>query len=807
MPGKLNLRNITLRNLARIIVVSVVVLGGTMAANMIWNVASLKKTQAAWDQYAESADRRRLLLDAISAKLGFDGMIHDFKDLVLRGDPTRVDSVQRHADAILAELGELALLLNDEEAQQDLATIAETVETYGTFAALAFQMNAMGQQAATVDAAVAVDDTAALAALSSLMDRLEQDGAASRAGSLTQLRAALGYGGVIHHFKNFVLRGADTARTGAEDAIGRARAAVAAFGSLDLSDEETAALATVAATIDVYAGALPLVAEGWAAGLQPSAVDASLQISDAPAAAALDALERGLLIEAVALEAEIGTKLADGMLYITIGLVLSTVIALAIVVVAHVALRRGAVQPAEAVADGIMRLTQGDDTVDLAVLESDNEIGAIARASEVFRQNMMRTKDLLAEQERQSAAAEEAAEQQKALLAEVQEKATIARQAEEQQQAARAAQDRMQKAVRAVVEAAVEGDFHCRIEESFDDPELSALADGVNRLMGLFDGAVTDIGTVAGAMARGDLSVTMAGTYSGALAGLQEGLTDALTRISDLIEGVVATSQHVQTEVHSIDSSADDLSRRTESQAATLEESAAAIVAMTQQVSGVAANADEARNLVHEVSQLATHGGEVVGESVRAMERIVGASAEISKVTSLIEEISFQTNLLALNAGVEAARAGESGRGFAVVASEVRALAQRSADAAQEISKLIHTSESEIAEGSGKVNQAGESIQSVVDRIGKVSEIVVSVADSTREQAASLEEINRAVNDLDHATQQNAAMFEETTASVAQLRKRTDDLISQGTSFRTRNASREPEVWGAMDDAPMRQSA
>ncbi|MDF0597466.1 methyl-accepting chemotaxis protein [Psychromarinibacter halotolerans] len=807
MPGIPNLRNITLRNLARIIVISVVVLGGTMAANMVWNVVSLKQTQASWNSYAESADRRRLLLDAIAAKLGYGGMIHDFKNLVLRGDAALVEHVERMTDAVHAELEELAMLLDDPAAQQDMATITETVETYGTFAALAFQMGAMGQQAEVVGAAVAVDDTAALAALSSLRTRLQTGQTASRAALLTELRFAIGYGGLIHSFKTFVLGGSDDAREGALAAVDRAGAALAAYEAIDLSPEERAALTTVAEMIDSYADALPMVAEGWAAGLSPKDIDATVKVDDAPAVAALDALERGLLIKAVALEAEIGAKLSAGMLYISIGLVLSTLIALAIVVVAHLALRRGAVQPAEAVADGIMRLTQGDDTVDLAVLESDNEIGAIARASEVFRQNMVRTKELLAEQERQSAAAEEAAEQQKTLLAEVQEQAELARQAEQQQEAARAAQDRIRKAVRGVVEAAVEGDFHRRIDESFDDPELAALADSVNRLMGIFDAAVTDIGAVAGAMARGDLSVTMSGSYSGALAGLQDELTDALTRISNLIEGVVATSQHVQTEVHSIDSSADDLSRRTETQAATLEESAAAIVAMTQQVSGVAANADEARNLVHEVSQLATHGGEVVGESVRAMDRIVGASAEISKVTSLIEEISFQTNLLALNAGVEAARAGESGRGFAVVASEVRALAQRSADAAQEISKLIHTSESEIAEGSGKVNQAGESIQSVVQRIGKVSEIVVSVADSTREQAASLEEINRAVNDLDHATQQNAAMFEETTASVAQLRKRTDDLISQGTSFRTRNASREAEVWDMADDTPERRSA
>ena len=261
----------------------------------------------------------------------------------------------------------------------------------------------------------------------------------------------------------------------------------------------------------------------------------------------------------------------------------------------------------------------------------------------------------------------------------------------------------------------------------------------------------------------------------------------------------------IRNETTEITSSADDLSRRTEKQAATLEETAAALDELTASVRSAAEGADDASKMSTDAQANAQQGGEIARQAMKAMDGIKSSSQEISKITSVIDDIAFQTNLLALNAGVEAARAGEAGRGFAVVATEVRALAQRSSDAAREINTLISSSGEQVKQGVELVDRTGEALASIVNSVAEISNRVSAIASSTRDQSSGLAEINTAVNELDYVTQQNAAMFEETTAASHALTSEADALAGAVARFRMDRSS-APKAhateWIPKPDAP-----
>ena len=225
-----------------------------------------------------------------------------------------------------------------------------------------------------------------------------------------------------------------------------------------------------------------------------------------------------------------------------------------------------------------------------------------------------------------------------------------------------------------------------------------------------------------------------------------------------------------------ISTAADDLSRRTEQQASSLEETAAALEQITATVKKTAEGAKHARDIVSTAKVDADKSGEVVREAMAAMTGIDKSSKQISEIIGVIDEIAFQTNLLALNAGVEAARAGDAGRGFAVVASEVRALAQRSAQAAKEIKGLISASTAQVDQGVRLVAKTGEALGRIVAQVVEINTVITDIAASAQEQSTGLEQVNTAVNQMDQVTQKNAAMVEEMTAAAHGLAGESEEL-------------------------------
>jgi methyl-accepting chemotaxis protein len=267
----------------------------------------------------------------------------------------------------------------------------------------------------------------------------------------------------------------------------------------------------------------------------------------------------------------------------------------------------------------------------------------------------------------------------------------------------------------------------------------------------------------------GDLTHRLHDTFAAEYESLRADFNDAIAQLEDAMRTVTQSSNGIRSGTGEISKAAEDLSRRTEQQAAGLEQTAAALDEITANVRRTAEGATHAREVVAAAKTEAEHSGEVVRDAVSAMGAIEASAGSIGQIIGVIDEIAFQTNLLALNAGVEAARAGEAGKGFAVVASEVRALAQRSAEAAREIKTLISASSTQVASGVKLVGETGSALSRIAAQVAKINGIVGEIAASAGEQSTALAEVNSAVNQMDQVTQQNAAMVEQTTAASQSL--------------------------------------
>lgn len=398
-------------------------------------------------------------------------------------------------------------------------------------------------------------------------------------------------------------------------------------------------------------------------------------------------------------------------------------------------IRRRAISPLEAIGGYMTRLADGDYSQEVPFLGRTDEIGGMAKSVEVFRQAALERKRMREDMDR----------------------------AREASEADRIERERLRAEEAANLQIVVE-----------------KLGAGLNRL------------------AECNIRMTIDEPFSGDFDALRNDFNNSIATFQATLEEVLSKTAHISDNSQAMREAADNLSRRTEQQAAALEETAAALEEVTSTVRASVDRTAETRDLVREARHCANSSSAIVRQAIDAMRRIETSSGEIGKIIDVIDQIAFQTNLLALNAGVEAARAGEAGKGFAVVAQEVRELAQRSASAAKEIGGLIGHSRTEVASGVKLVAETGEALGRIEGFVGEIDTKVEAITTASREQSVGLSEISTAVNAIDQMTQQNASMVEETTAISHSLASDSETLAGLVGRFKLnrRRAIRDPnDMW------------
>jgi methyl-accepting chemotaxis protein len=445
-------------------------------------------------------------------------------------------------------------------------------------------------------------------------------------------------------------------------------------------------------------------------------------------------------------------------------------------------------RPMRKMAQVLTTLTK-NHSIEVPYTTRGDEVGANARAAQAFKEGLIRMEQM-----------------------EVEQKAAEKISVEERRVAMQKLTADFEAAIGGIVKAAGEGDFSKRVALEGKEGFILNLGGAMNVLCENVATTMEDLAGMFGALAEGDFSRRITAQYQGIFGVLKNDANAMADRIAATISEIKAVGREVASAAAEISASTTDLSQRTEEQAASLEQTSASMEEMSATVKKNADNALQANQLTNGSRDVADKGGQVVAKAVDAMARIEDSSRKISDIIGVIDEIARQTNLLALNAAVEAARAGDAGRGFAVVASEVRSLAQRSSQAAKDIKVLITNSSSQVQEGVGLVNQAGTSLSEILGSIKQVADIVAEIASASREQSTGIDQINKALTQMDEVTQQNSALVEENAASAKTLENQSEQMNEKVAFFKLdeqieAHMARAPAARAAAKPAARREPA
>lgn len=436
-------------------------------------------------------------------------------------------------------------------------------------------------------------------------------------------------------------------------------------------------------------------------------------------------------------------------------------------------------------------LADGDNEVEITGQERGDELGEMARATEVFKQNAHRVTALnLAQDAASKEMAEMAAEREKAALREVE----VGKEKEASDRLAAEAREAMmidlKNSFGTVVKAAIDGEYSKRVDAKFPDQILNELAENINQLLSTVDLGLSETGQVLERVAEGDLTQRMEGDFRGAFGHLQGNVNNMMEALKTLIVEISGSGNTLGSSSAELRDTSGALSRQAEQNAASLEEASAALQELSTSIKQVGDNVTDANKNAQIARDMAQSSEKIAADAALSMDSIADSSKEITRVVSVIDDISFQINLLSLNAGVEAARAGEAGRGFAVVASEVRQLAQKASEASQTITTVITKSDVAVSEGVEKVASARSSLKAISESVISISAGVDEISTTISEQVNGISEISSAVGQIDKNSQKQAASFEELTAASSVLASEADRLTQSTERFRTGQRSK-----------------
>ncbi|WP_299869821.1 methyl-accepting chemotaxis protein [uncultured Roseobacter sp.] len=443
---------------------------------------------------------------------------------------------------------------------------------------------------------------------------------------------------------------------------------------------------------------------------------------------------------------------------------------LGVAVVASVFLARSISTPVVSLTSTISRLTDGELDAEVHYADRKDEIGAIAKSIDYFREKLKEVEAARADKSAAEAREREAlAEQQRAEA----EALAKEKEAEEQQrldaEAKRASELVIAEEIANVVSACASGDFGQRLDMVGKDGIFAELCAGINQIAETTETNINDVVNCIGELSKGNLGVRIDGERQGAFLQMKDDFNAALATLSQTMAQIKQSGLSVSSTSSELEQSSLNMAKRAEDNAAAVEETSAAVEQIAASIRQVAANSKAADEATRRVRESADKNREISEETEASINAMTEASALINRVVKVIEDIAFQINLLALNAGVEAARAGEAGRGFSVVASEVRALAQRSQDAVQEISTVIERNTQSVEAGVEKVGKSRRALEDIISEVEVASDQISDIAIAVDQQSMGVEEVNTAIRSIDSTSQTNAAALEEMTASSVSL--------------------------------------